>query len=143
MSAHSSKFETLSKKLKALIKGWDFGEEDGRAKDVARIDSASRLLQISEFRFFKLAYLQWYGTDIPDSSMENIFADYMFINEVPHWARHLARKVLTLYFQSDLDPRVFNIDSPPPPQYKKKNNVFNPIWIAAVYVVFYIIITCL
>jgi len=80
--------------------------------DLERVMSASTVLQISEFRFFKLAYCQWYGHEITDNRLEHIFSDYMFGNIVPHWVRHFTRKVLELFEQGKLNPEDFNIKCP-------------------------------
>jgi hypothetical protein len=87
-------------------------KEDQKHLDLNRVMTASRMLQISEFRFFKLAYCQWYGHEITDNRLEYIFSDYMFGDIVPHWVRHFTRKVLDLFDQGKLNPEDFNIRCP-------------------------------
>ncbi len=81
-------------------------------KDLNSIGYASSLLDISEFRFFKLAYSQWYGQDILDSQLENVFAEYMFEDSIPHWVRHLTRKIIDNFNIKTLDPIKFDIIHP-------------------------------
>lgn len=110
MKSVDSQIESyLNKRITQFQKSF-VEEEDTPAKDIARIEIASRLLKISEFCFFQLAYAEWCGCEISESDLVHIFADYMFMNEVPHWASHLARNVLFSYFNGFFDSREFNIN---------------------------------
>jgi hypothetical protein len=77
--------------------------------DGLTIAYASALLQISEFRFFHLAHIEWFGKDIPDRRMESFFCEYLFANNIPFWVRNLSRKVLSLHKQGSLSPGDFGI----------------------------------
>ncbi len=77
-----------------------------------RVGIASELLQISEFDFFRLAYSQWFGRDIPVPRLEHIFAEYVFEDIVPYWVRHLSRRVLKRSDQGVLDPLEFHVIPP-------------------------------
>jgi hypothetical protein len=110
MKSVDLQIESYLKKLRTQFKKSFAEEEDTAAKDIARIEVASRLLQISEFCFFRLAYEEWCGCEISESDMEPIFTDYIFMDEVPHWARLLARTVLSSYFHGYFDSRDFNIN---------------------------------
>jgi hypothetical protein len=77
--------------------------------DTDNVIISAGILQISEFRFFKVAYSDWYGVDISDKALEPIFSNYMFRNVVPHWVRRLARIVLSRSRQGVLNPKDFNI----------------------------------
>ncbi len=116
-------------------------KQDVTGKDVERVESSSRLLQISEFRFFQLAYSRWYGSGISEKNMEHIFADYMLKDEVPHWARHFARQVLSRYFQGLLDPHEYNIECILPPHKFKDSKVFITIFMILIYLIFYLILS--
>jgi hypothetical protein len=70
---------------------------------------SAALLQISEFRFFQIAHIRWFGRSINEQDMEPIFISYMFNSLVPFWVRHLAREVRHLDAQGLLDPIEFNI----------------------------------
>ncbi len=92
-----------------LVRHYDC-RKDRTTEDYEGIANSAALLQISEFRFFEIAYASWYGGMIPEREMECIFCSYLFEGLVPHWARQIARKVLTLHRQGKLDPRLFNIE---------------------------------
>lgn len=74
------------------------------------VETAAALLQISEFQLFHIAYYQWYGRKTSDTVMEKFFVTYMFDGIVPPWARQLARKVLLLQREKNLNPGEFNIE---------------------------------
>ncbi len=87
--------------------------EDKRVqKDLDSVSYASDLLNVSEFRFFHIAYSQWYGHDIMESQLEYVFADFMFDRFVPHWVRHFTRRIIDISNQNLLDPRNFDIERP-------------------------------
>lgn len=73
------------------------------------VTCASALLQISEFRFFHLAHIEWFGKDISDRRMESFFSEYLFTGIIPFWVRNLSRKVLSLHKQGTLSPGDFGI----------------------------------
>lgn len=116
----------LYKKLTEFARRLADGKLDQEEIDIARVHLSARLLQISEFRFFQLAYEQWYGHGLDEKNMEYIFADYMMKNEIPHWARHFSRIVTTRYFEGNLDPRAFNVNCPAPPAEHERTGQFSP-----------------
>lgn len=71
------------------------------------VSSAANLLQVGEFQLLQLAYREWHDADMPEAMIDRIFSAYMLKNEVPHWARHYARLILT---RSDLG--TLNDDDP-------------------------------
>ncbi len=92
---------------------------------------ASALLQISEFRFFHLAHIEWFGNDIPDRRMESFFCEYLFTGIIPYWVRNLSRKVLNLHKQGVLRPADFGIKRQiPTPEMRTKGK-----WIAVMLLV--------
>ena len=132
---------TLCKKLTDLVHRLAAGKPDQERVDIARIQLSARLLQMSEFRFFQLAYEQWYGRGLDEKRMEYIFADYMMKDVMPHWARHFSRIVTTRYFEGNLDPREFNVGCPAPPEDLEGTGPVRTIVMAAIYLVFYLILT--
>lgn len=125
--------------VRNLIKKSVPGNQDVVGNDGGRVEISSRLLQMSEFKFFQLAYSWWYGRDISEKNMESIFADYMLKNEVPHWARHLARQVLSKYFHGVLDPHEYGVECILPPRELNDTKVFITIFMIVVYLFFYLI----
>ena len=79
-----------------------------------QVAMAARLLQVSEFEIFRLAYSGWYGLEIMEEETELIFGRYLLRREPPFWVRHLARRVRELHSRNALNPREFGVDQPPP-----------------------------
>lgn len=79
-------------------------------EDIDHVIISAGLLQVSEFQFFKVAYADWYGNDISDSSLEPIFTKYVYQDVVPPWVRRLARIVMSRSEEGSLDPKDFNVE---------------------------------
>ncbi|MHA1151358.1 MAG: hypothetical protein ACTSQ7_01610 [Alphaproteobacteria bacterium] len=77
-------------------------EEDSERAEVAK---AANLLQIGEFQLLQLAYMAWFGEEMPEAANDPIFRSYMLEGQVPAWARHYARRVIELDDLDDLDDR--------------------------------------
>jgi hypothetical protein len=77
-------------------------EESVERAEVAR---AANLLQIGEFQLLQLAYHEWHGEDVATEAIDRLFKTYMLENEVPHWARHYARRIIALDTAGKLDDR--------------------------------------
>ncbi len=75
-------------------------EEDPERAVVAQ---AANLLQVGEFQLLQLAYKDWFGEDMPKALVDNLFHTYMLYNEVPHWARQYARKIIAVEGRGELD----------------------------------------
>ena len=58
------------------------------------ISKAASLLQISEYRLFSEAYLNWFGDRASEHDITCIFAQFKMFGEVPIWADQFARSVL-------------------------------------------------
>ena len=69
----------------------------------AELIQAANILQIGEFQILQLAHKEWFGVDIPESRVDDVFARYMVSDDTPHWARHYAREILELDDQGQLD----------------------------------------
>ncbi|NKB55619.1 MAG: hypothetical protein GKS00_04715 [Alphaproteobacteria bacterium] len=68
-------------------------QEDANPES-AEIAQAANILQIGEFQLLQLAYKDWHGKELPEALTDRLFADYMLRKQVPHWARHYARRIL-------------------------------------------------
>jgi hypothetical protein len=84
----------------------------GADTDLVAVVTSAALLEVSEFRFFELAYDRWFGRPAGDGRIEPIFNDYIFRDAVPHWVRHLARQVLSLADRGELDRETFDLERP-------------------------------
>ncbi|MBC8268822.1 MAG: hypothetical protein H8E36_08745 [Rhodospirillaceae bacterium] len=58
------------------------------------VAKAANILQVGEFQLLQLAYQGWHNRDLPEALVSQLFSSYMLKNEVPHWARHYARKII-------------------------------------------------
>ncbi len=86
-------------------------EENTQRAEVAR---AANLIQVGEFQFLQLAYSEWFDEEMPEQLCDNLFMAYMLHDKVPHWARHYARRILTLDRAgglNDRDPAYHRYDS--------------------------------
>ena len=131
----------LCNRVRNLIKKSVPNSQDVVGNDGEKVEISSRLLQMSEFKFFQLAYSWWYGRDISEKNMESIFADYMLKNEVPHWVRHFARQILSEYSHGVHDLHEFGIECIIPPRELKDKKVFITIFMIVVYLFFYLILS--
>lgn len=141
MKGLQSEFETLKELLKDLFKHGS-GEAERRVRiDLDRVAAASRILQISEFRFFHIAYAEWYGSEINDHRMEIIFSEYMFDDIVPHWVRHFTRRVMSRCEEGRLDPKEFHIESPRATLELKSAGYGYSVILAVIVILFCIMLT--
>ena len=83
-------------------------------RDLVEVLDASAALEVTEFRFFELAFHDWYGRRAQESVIEQHFVAYMFADRVPSWARHFARKIIKLDAQGLLNPKTFGVFQPLP-----------------------------
>ena len=84
--------------LKTLIKpDWDDNPKRSEILD------AANLLQIGEFQLIQLAYKVWYGENLPEDKINNIFSEYMVSEIIPIWVTAYARDILKLDHANVLD----------------------------------------
>lgn len=106
-------------------------EEHPEKAEIAR---AANALQVGEFQFLQLAYHAWHHRELPSALVDSLFAAYMIKDQVPHWARHYARKILDLDGRGLLnwrDPRFHRYD---PDYVKPVSNAVRKFWLAAVVI---------
>ncbi len=58
------------------------------------ISKAASLLNISEYRLFDEAYLNWFGDRPKEQDITNVFAQFKMFGEVPIWADEFARGII-------------------------------------------------
>ena len=84
--------------LKTLIKpDWD---ENPKRSEILH---AANLLQIGEFQLIQLAYKVWYGENLPEDKINNIFSEYMVSEIIPIWVTAYAKDILKLDQANVLD----------------------------------------
>ena len=67
-------------------------EENSQRAEVCK---AANHLQVGEFQFLQLAYREWHKDEMPEELSNSIFKSYMLRDEVPHWARHYGRRIIS------------------------------------------------
>ncbi|MBI2586242.1 MAG: hypothetical protein HYW28_10310 [Rhodospirillales bacterium] len=75
--------------------------------------TAANQLQVGEFQLLQLAYREWFDHDLPEALVAKLFTSYMLHHEVPHWARHYARRIIDGCERGDIDdnaPRFHRYD---------------------------------
>lgn len=82
------------------------------APDVRHVSETARVLRISEFETFRLAYRFWYQRELRAAALKEAFADYLHRQKVPSWVRDFCRRVLNLAAVGQLRPSDFGVDSP-------------------------------
>lgn len=87
--------------------------DENMRPDVQAVLNTSALLEITEFEVFRIAYRDWFGRRVTDSTIEPFFTDYMFNDVVPAWVRHFTRLVAELAQEGQLDPKRFGINPQP------------------------------
>lgn len=77
--------------------------EERQNAERAEVQRAANVLQVGEFQLLQLAYHAWHGEDMPEGLCDELFRAYMLRSEVPHWARHYARRILAADELGDID----------------------------------------
>ncbi len=88
--------------------------EELENKERMLVATAANLLQVGEFQLLQLAYRNWFNEDLPVALIDRLFSTYMIESEVPHWARHYARKIIGMEKEGrldDCDPAYHRYDS--------------------------------
>ena len=81
--------------------------------DVQSVLNATALLDITEYQFFQLSYMRWFGQQGTDRRIEVAFTSYMFQSLVPSWVRYLARYVEDCANRDCLDPFALGVQRLP------------------------------
>ena len=78
--------------------------EDPDSRERGEVAKAANILMVGEFQLLQLAYFDWFGNDMPSKFFDNLFGAYMIKNQVPHWARHFARRIIEKDARGFLNP---------------------------------------
>jgi len=119
----------------------DFNSSPPADSDLSAVAQCSSFLDISEFRVFQLAHLEWYGFTMSDRKMEQLFHDYLKRERVPFWVRQFSRKVLALAGEGKLSPQLFDIPLPVVDEDDRARGQWYLIVLTIVLVTFCIFIT--
>ena len=88
---------------------------------------AASLLDIPEFKLFKIAYWRWFGRRPGALNMERYFANYMFNAVVPPWVHHLAREVVARAQAGTLRVADYVRQIQPNPAMKIRGQVYSAV----------------
>jgi len=58
------------------------------------ISKAANILNISEFKLFSEAYLNWFGDRADDEDLTIFFSQFIMFGDLPEWADQFAQSVL-------------------------------------------------
>ena len=62
--------------------------------DLRLVRDAAAILHLREFDLFRAAWQDWFGRPPDEKAVERVFVAYLFHQQVPHWLRHFARRVI-------------------------------------------------
>jgi hypothetical protein len=80
--------------------------------DAEAVAFVAGLLDISEFRLFEIAYLNWFGSEATKKAMDVFFGSYLKSGVEPFWLRNMVRRIICKYRKGNLAPSRFGIDPP-------------------------------
>jgi len=88
-------------------------QEEKKNPERTEIARAANFLEVGEFQLLQLAYREWHHKDLPETHVDRLFNAYMLNGDVPHWARHYARRINLLSDAGRInehDPRYHRYD---------------------------------
>ena len=88
--------------------------------DVDAVSFVARLLDISEFNLFEIAYINWFGNEATKKAMDDFFGSYLTSGLVPFWLRDMVRKTLCKYRKGNLTLSEFGIHRPCGSRFKRR-----------------------
>ncbi len=93
-----------------------------RSREPERLvaDAAGRL-EVGEAELFRLAHCRWFGCEPEPRTLDQLFAAYMFHDEVPAWVRHYAREVVALPEIGPAEARRLELQRLPGPPAKPRH----------------------
>jgi hypothetical protein len=78
--------------------------------DAEAVYFAARLLGISEFRLFEMAYANWFGNEATEKVIDGFFGSYLKSGLVPFWLRDMVRKIIHKNEKQNLLPNKSGIN---------------------------------
>jgi len=80
--------------------------------DAEAVSFVAGLLDISEFRLFEIAYVNWFGSEAAEKAIDGFFGSYLNSGLVPFWVRNMVRTIMCKHRKVNLTPSRFGIDQP-------------------------------
>lgn len=78
--------------------------EESEPENQNVVAEASNWLDVGEYQLFQLAYFAWFGEEAEPKFLESCFFDYLLKEEIPSWARHYSRDIMTRNDAGELNP---------------------------------------
>ena len=78
--------------------------------DAEVLSFVAGLFDISEFRLFEIAYVNWFGREATEKAMDGFFGSYLKTGFVPFWLRGMLRRLIRKHRKGDLIPSEFGIN---------------------------------
>jgi len=111
--------------------------------DAEAVSFVAGLFDISEFRLFEIAYVNWFGSEATKKAMDRFFGSYLKTGLVPFWLRDMVRRIICKHRKGDLAPGEFGINKPCVIPFESKSGwllvglfsllTFAIVWISANY----------
>ena len=111
--------------------------------DAEAVSFVAGLFDISEFRLFEIAYVNWFGSEPTKKAMDGFFGSYLKTGLVPFWLRAVVRRIICKHRKGNLTPSEFGIDQPCVSRFERKLGwilvalfsflVFAIVWFSAKY----------
>jgi len=111
--------------------------------DAEAVSFVAGLFDISEFRLFEMAYVNWFGREATKKAMDRFFGTYLNTGFVPFWLRAVVRRIICKHRKGNLTPGEFGIDRPCVTGFKRRLGwilvglfsllVFAIVWVSANY----------
>ena len=70
--------------------------------DAEALSFVAGLFDISEFRLFEIAYVNWFGREATEKAMDGFFGSYLKTGFVPFWLRGMLRRLIRKHRKGDL-----------------------------------------
>lgn len=80
--------------------------------DAEEVSFVAGLFDISEFRLFEIAYVNWLGSAATKKAMDGFFGSYLKTGLVPFWLRGMVRRIICKHRKGNLTPSEFGVHQP-------------------------------
>ena len=87
--------------------------------DAEAVSFVAGLLDVSEFRLFEIAYVNWFGSEATEKAMEGFFGSYLNSGFVPFWLRNMVRRTISKHRKGNLAGSEFGIHKPSASRYDR------------------------
>jgi len=80
--------------------------------DAEAVSFVAGLFEISEFRLFEIAHVNWFGSEATKEAMDGFFGNYLKTGLIPFWLRDMVRGIIYKHRKGNLVPSEFGIHKP-------------------------------